>query len=601
MYLVSLLLELGFIFVSQTTQNRRINKQWDTFSPNFGYRQPWTTDMRNRGYKQSMGMKNRMDRNKFSNSKHGNAEYEVIVEGGHGDIMYRVSYDDDRNSYDDFNDNNDNDYKKFIVNNADSGNQYVININILPEVKATPSYFRNKQKQVPIDPPQIGKKIYSGPSIKMQPSLDNPEINHGLKTLIGDYKIDTESADIRRFGQNKSKVQRRKKETFDNNLYLSEVQEKPSYSAKEAHRVFKNTQQTQNEVHSSKPDNRNQFNHNNSHVKYGTKTPIYTDNHVRNIMNDRITSREDKNKGRTPYTKKEIDKTRKFDNLLELQEKPDDIEKEAQQVVTKDPQKQGYFIPEPEIINKIPENYSLIGREKKKTGNKEKNVSKDFKRLHDIQGLVTHSPTGSKKEIIRIPQLQNKVQVKVPNKSKPLHYDPGRNRGLKASSSYAKKNDLSNDSEELTEREEKNKTKVGYFSPEYIRNLDTHKIRNTTKIEDGEKNKYDMVNFSPKYVNNLENMKRQTHLNNSGVHNETKNKPEISPAKLLVFEQQLVPLTDGGKQQKTSGHDKYIYYLNRKQRNKMSKEANTDVLNIFHENKLDRQEYKGHVVLLNKV
>ena len=71
------------------------------------------------------------------------------------------------------------------------------------------------------------------------------------------------------------------------------------------------------------------------------------------------------------------------------------------------------------------------------------------------------------------------------------------------------------------------------------------------------------------------------------------------PAKLLVFEQQFVPITDGvndlNEQQKTGGQYETVKYLNREPRNKSKYEAIADVF------KLDRQDVKGHVVLVNKV
>ena len=143
MYFVSLLLKFSFVFVAQATNQGRIIKQWDRFSPNFGYRYPSYTNTRNRPSEQRIDMESIVDRKEFNNYKHGNEEYDLIVEGNHGDIMYKVSYDDDKTDYGDFNDENDNDYQKYLVNLSDGGDQYVINI----ENMLRPKILNGKDKQ----------------------------------------------------------------------------------------------------------------------------------------------------------------------------------------------------------------------------------------------------------------------------------------------------------------------------------------------------------------------------------------------------------------------------------------------------------------------
>ena len=187
MYFVSLLLKFNFVLVAQATNQGRIIKQWNRFSSNFGYGYPRrNTNIRNRASKQRIDMEDMVNRKEFNNYKHGNAEYELIVEGNHGDMVYKVSYDDDKTGYNDFNDNNENDYLKFLLDAPDNGNQYVININILPEVQTKPYHFTKRVKQAIVRPFQIERKRNYKPTIRKQPSWHN-SLTHGSKRLIEKY------------------------------------------------------------------------------------------------------------------------------------------------------------------------------------------------------------------------------------------------------------------------------------------------------------------------------------------------------------------------------------------------------------------------------
>ena len=121
MYFLSLLLKLSLAFPTGATE------------------QDTNITSKNREREPRIGVENEINKvvnnSKNEDMRHGNVHYEVIVEGDHGDKMYKISYDDDKTGDEDFNDEDENDYRKYLVNLSDSGDQYVINIENLPGPK----------------------------------------------------------------------------------------------------------------------------------------------------------------------------------------------------------------------------------------------------------------------------------------------------------------------------------------------------------------------------------------------------------------------------------------------------------------------------------
>ena len=121
MYFLSLLLKLSLAFPTGATE------------------QDTNITSKNREREPRIGVENVINKvvnnSKNEDMRHGNVHYEVIVEGDHGDKMYKISYDDDKTGYEDFNDEDENDYRKYLINLSDSGDQYVINIENLPGPK----------------------------------------------------------------------------------------------------------------------------------------------------------------------------------------------------------------------------------------------------------------------------------------------------------------------------------------------------------------------------------------------------------------------------------------------------------------------------------
>ena len=121
MYFLSLLLKLSLAFpTGATEQDTNITSKNTEREPRIGVENEINKVVNN---------------SKNEDMRHGNVHYEVIVEGDHGDKMYKISYDDDKTGDEDFNDEDENDYRKYLVNLSDSGDQYVINIENLPGPK----------------------------------------------------------------------------------------------------------------------------------------------------------------------------------------------------------------------------------------------------------------------------------------------------------------------------------------------------------------------------------------------------------------------------------------------------------------------------------
>jgi len=207
MFFFSLILKLSLGFAAGTTEQDTVN-----------------TTIMDRGNKPRIdianGMEKEVNNSKNKDTKQGNIEYKLVVEGKHGDKTYKISYDDDKTDYGDFNDENDNDYQKYLVNLSDSGDQYVINIeNMLrPKIlngkdKKTISKNENKKK---VKPKETNKRklinfgLENVNNLKTNKTTDPPSssaLDHKRKSLPKVFvkKIENEKSTKSKIGDISSK------------------------------------------------------------------------------------------------------------------------------------------------------------------------------------------------------------------------------------------------------------------------------------------------------------------------------------------------------------------------------------------------------------
>jgi len=112
MCFVLLLLKFRFVFVYGDADIQKNNLQ--AVSARF--------DIRKNGVKD----------NKFNEvytvNNEGTAEYLLDVENENNEKTYRISYDDDKTGYEDFNDDSNKKYSKFLVNSSENGEEFVITL-----------------------------------------------------------------------------------------------------------------------------------------------------------------------------------------------------------------------------------------------------------------------------------------------------------------------------------------------------------------------------------------------------------------------------------------------------------------------------------------
>jgi len=112
MLFVLLLFKFRFIFVLGDAEIHKTNLH--PISPRL--------EMRNNGIKdnKSYGV--------YTANSEGTAEYLLDVENENNGKTYRISYDDDKSGYEDFSDDLDNKYSKFLVNSSENGEEFVITL-----------------------------------------------------------------------------------------------------------------------------------------------------------------------------------------------------------------------------------------------------------------------------------------------------------------------------------------------------------------------------------------------------------------------------------------------------------------------------------------
>merc|ERR1712142_1163280 len=73
--------------------------------------------------------KNGIKDNKFNGVySEDTAEYLLDVENENNEKTYRISYDDDKTGYEDFNDDSNRKYSKVLVNSSENGEEFVITL-----------------------------------------------------------------------------------------------------------------------------------------------------------------------------------------------------------------------------------------------------------------------------------------------------------------------------------------------------------------------------------------------------------------------------------------------------------------------------------------
>jgi len=112
MCFVLLLLKFRFVFVYGDADIQKNNLQ--AVSARFDIRKN--------------GIKDNKSHEVFTVNNEDTVEYLLDVENENNEKTYRISYDDDKTGYEDFNDDSNKKYSKFLVNSSENGEEFVITL-----------------------------------------------------------------------------------------------------------------------------------------------------------------------------------------------------------------------------------------------------------------------------------------------------------------------------------------------------------------------------------------------------------------------------------------------------------------------------------------